>query len=342
MGQGALRGILSLASHSIHRFIVCLLGCHSKQQVIMSAVTMEKPPSTPSSKSDTPYAITVEKDARALGRSELALRELKKVAREGITLAGGPAAILLQIAHPKVGQGVADHSTFTTRAISRAQYTQIYIYAMIFGTPEEKEAVTAWVNQAHSRVTGQTNNISYNAKDPELQVWVAATIYASMVGMYELIYGPLPPTRAELVYQAFSVMGTSLQVPDHMWPVDLKAFKVYWKDMIENHLLVTPDARKVLKDLFHPRGLPLWAKPVAIAALPFVRPITIEQLPPTIREQFGLKTTRTSRAIAGLFVSGMACVWPFTPLFLRQMPKTYAMRLLRKRMKKRGGQLIKA
>ena len=299
---------------------------------------MEKTSSPPS---DGSFAITIEKDSKALGDTEMAQKELKKIAREGVALAGGPAAILLQIAHPKVGQGVADHSTLRTRAISRAQYTQMYIYCMIFGTPDEKAAMKMYVDKAHSRVKGGEGKDAYSAKDPELQLWVAATIYAAMVGMYELIYGPLPPAKAELVYQAFAVMGTSLQVTREMWPEDLKAFKLYWKDMIENHLEVTPAARRVLHDVMHPTGLPLWAKPMALAAMPLVRPITIEQLPPSTREQFGLKSTRTSRAIGGLFISGMSCVYPFTPRFIRTLPKTYSMRLMRKRMARRGGQLIK-
>ncbi|KAK2809862.1 hypothetical protein FQN50_003503 [Emmonsiellopsis sp. PD_5] len=287
------------------------------------------------------YAITIDKE-KATGRGdfELAMKDLKKVAREGITMAGGPAAILLQIAHPAVGQGVADHSTFTSRAISRAQYTQMYIYTMIFGNDEQKAAVKAWVDKAHSRIVGD-GKVSYNAKDPELQLWVAATIYAAMVGMYELIYGALPPARAERVYKAFSIMGTSLQLPHDMWPADLKAFRAYWKDMTENHLQVSPDAKRVLKEIFHPKGLPLWARPIVTVAMPFVRPVTIEQLPPGVREQFDLKSTRTSRAIAGIFISGMSSVYPFIPLFLRQAQKTYYMRLLKKRMAKRGGQLTK-
>lgn len=82
--------------------------------------------------SDGSFCITIDKESLPEGESPLAIKQLKKVAREGIALAGGPAAILLQISDPKVGQGVADHSTFTTRAISRAQYTQTYIYVMIF------------------------------------------------------------------------------------------------------------------------------------------------------------------------------------------------------------------
>ncbi|KAH8699275.1 hypothetical protein BGW36DRAFT_358775 [Talaromyces proteolyticus] len=295
-----------------------------------------------SSESDGSFAITIEKESSKPEISQLELLELRMVARESITLVGGPAAILLQIAHPLVGQGVADHSTFTTRAISRAEYTQMYIYCMIFGSTEEKAAMKAYVDKSHSRVVGQYKKIAYDAKDPELQLWVAATIYASMIGMYELIYGPMFPARAERVYRAFSVMGTSLQVPREMWPKNLGAFKSYWDDMINNKLHVTSDARAVLKDIFYPtKNLPLWARPLGIIAMPFVRCITIEQLPPPVRDEFFLRSTKTSRAISSLFISGMAGVYPFMPLFLRQFPKTNMMRQMRKRMKKRGGQLTK-
>lgn len=286
------------------------------------------------------YSIQVD-NPKTIGDSDLATAELKKVAREGITLAGGPAAILLQIAHPKVGQGVADHSTFTSRAISRAQYTQMYIYVMIFGNVDEKTAMKAWVDKAHSRVKSEKPGSEYDAMDPRLQLWVAATIYASMISMYELIYGPLPPLRSELVYQAYSCMGTSLQVPREMWPADTTAFWKYFKHMTTKELRVSPDASLVLKELFSPSSLPLWARPVAVAALPFVRRLTIEQLPPIIREQFRLKSTKSSRALTGLFVAGMSGFYPFVPLFIRQSPKTYSMRLVRKRMNKRGGQLVK-
>ncbi|RAO73923.1 uncharacterized protein BHQ10_009935 [Talaromyces amestolkiae] len=200
-----------------------------------------------SSESDGSYKITIEMEEKmdVPEISSLAMMELKMVARESITYVAGPAAILLQIAHPLVGQGVADHSTFAKRAISRAEYTQMFIYCMIFGTDSEKAAMKDYVDKAHSRVVGGEGKRAYNAQNPELQLWVAATIYASIVGMYELIYGPLPKARAERVYQAFSIMGTSLQLPQEMWPKNLSAFRAYWNDMVEHQLLVTNDARAV-------------------------------------------------------------------------------------------------
>lgn len=285
--------------------------------------------------------VTIENSDGSPEVSERAIVELRKVVREGITLAAGPAAVLLQIAHPLVGQGVSDHSTLRTRAISRAENTQLYIYCMVFGTPKERAAMKAWVDSAHAHIIGGQGANAYDAKDPNLQLWVAATIYASMVRMYELIKGPLPPARAELVYQGFSTMGTSLQVPHHMWPANLEAFGVYWSGMIKNELHVTPAARSVLDDIFRPKGLPLWARPLVAIVMPISRLITIEQLPPHIREQFGLRSTRTSRATTGLFVSGMSSIYPFIPPFIRHAQKTYSMRLMRKRMSRWGGQLNK-
>jgi uncharacterized protein (DUF2236 family) len=292
--------------------------------------------------SDYSSAALMKKDGSPPSISDLALKDLKIIARESITFAGGPAAILLQIAHPQVGQGVAEHSTFRTRAISRSEYTQMYIYCMIFGSPAEKAAMKAYVDKAHSRVVGGTEKLSYNANDPELQLWVAATIYASMVGMYELIYGPLSAARAERVYQAFSVMGTSLQVLQKMWPKDLAAFEAYWNNMVDNTLHVTADARGVLRDVLHPtKNLPMWARPIAIVAMPFVRSITVEQLPPSVRDQFFLKSTKSSRVVSRVFISGMSGVYPLMPLFIRQFQKTYMMKVMRHRMRKRDGQLIK-
>lgn len=297
---------------------------------------------TSTMQSDRPFTTVISTDSDLQGDSELGLKLLKKVARENISYIGGASAVLLQIAHPLVGQGVSDHSQFARRTVSRTQYTQMYIYAMIFGTPDEKASMKAFVDKAHSRVKGGEGDGSYSAQDPELQLWVAVTIYVAMINGYESIHGPLPPKEAELVYQAFSVMGTSLQVPREMWPANLASFHLYWNDMVENRLHVSQEVRNVMHDLFHPQGLPIMIRPIAAILIPFLfRPMAIEQLPSNIREQYGLKSTVTSRTIRSMFMSTMEATYPITPPFIRHSQKTYYMGLMRKRIAKRGGQLIK-
>jgi len=88
----------------------------------------------------------------------------------------------------------------------------------------------------------------YDANDVDAQLWVAATIYWSMVESYEMVFGKLEEERAERVYREFSVMATALRVPAEKWPRDREAFKVYWDKMVEG-LVVTDEAKGVAKDV---------------------------------------------------------------------------------------------
>src|SRR2546423_11823956 len=121
--------------------------------------------------------------------------EMRAVAREGALLAGGARAILLQVAHPAVGRGVVEHSDFAYRPLDRLRATLTYVYCVTFGTPEEIERVAEMVTAAHRNVVGA----GYRATDPELQLWVAATLYDTALLVYEDLFGPLDPVAADKV-----------------------------------------------------------------------------------------------------------------------------------------------
>jgi uncharacterized protein (DUF2236 family) len=89
------------------------------------------------------------------------------------------------IAHPQVAKGVSAHSYFTYRRIERARRSVVYIYCMTFGTPEGKRLISDATHRAHAQVKGK----GYDANDVDAQLWVAATIYWSMVENYELVFG---------------------------------------------------------------------------------------------------------------------------------------------------------
>ena len=57
-------------------------------------------------------------------------------------IAGGGRAILLQLAYPAVGHGVAAHSDFADRSLDRLQNTLRFVYAVAFGTPAQLAFVT--------------------------------------------------------------------------------------------------------------------------------------------------------------------------------------------------------
>lgn len=257
------------------------------------------------------------------GGSAAGNADMRLVAREGALLAGGARAILLQVAHPAVGRGVAEHSDFADRPLDRLQATLTYVYCVTFGTPEEIESVAAMVTAAHRKVTGA----GYRASDPELQLWVAATLYDTAVLVYEELFGPLEPAMAEKVYDQYAVLGTALQVPDGLWPADRAAFRTYWQNMIDT-LAVTDEARRVARDLLSASRAPLLLK----AAMPLNRFLTAAWLPEPIRIQYGLRWNAARQRRYALLRNVGAPAYRLLPVPIREAPKTWYLRDMRKRL----------
>jgi uncharacterized protein (DUF2236 family) len=249
--------------------------------------------------------------------------EMRRVAREGALLAGGARAILLQVAHPAVGRGVAEHSDFATRPLDRLRSTLTYVYCVTFGAPEEVEAVAAAVTAAHRKVTGT----GYRATDPELQLWVAATLYDTALLVYQELFGPLDSAVADKVYGQYAALGTALQVPAGMWPADRAAFGAYWRHMVDT-LEVTDEARRVARDLLDPKQAPLLLK----AAMPANRFLTTAWLPEPIRRQYGLPWGNGQQRLYDALVKIGAPVYRVLPDPVREAPKTYYLRDMRKRL----------
>jgi uncharacterized protein (DUF2236 family) len=61
---------------------------------------------------------------------------IRRVSGEGTILLGGGRALLLQLAHPAVAAGVADHSGFDADPLRRLRGTLQATYTIVFGTDE--------------------------------------------------------------------------------------------------------------------------------------------------------------------------------------------------------------
>ena len=252
-------------------------------------------------------------------------KHIQKIVKEGILLATGGVAILLQVANPGVGQGVNENSNFAYRPVDRLRTTMTYVYCMAFGTPDEKRKIIEMVHRAHVPVRGP----GYMADDADLQLWVAATLYAAGVDIYEKILGKLDSATAEKVYEEYSVMATSLRVPPEMWPKNRKAFWEYWDEKIAT-LQISPHAKNVANDLLYNKAGPFWMR----WNLPFIRVLTAEWLPPRMREEYNLKTSKSRRGLYRLSMGVTRSVYPHLPPYVREYPLRYYLKDMRKRMKK--------
>ncbi len=74
-----------------------------------------------------------------------------RINRERVVLLAGPAAAVLQVAHPQVAMGVAAHSIFRTNSIGRLHRTLEAVYSVAFGTSDEVERVRDGVARAQLR-----------------------------------------------------------------------------------------------------------------------------------------------------------------------------------------------
>lgn len=254
---------------------------------------------------------------------------IRDMAGEAVLIAAGGRSILLQIADPAIGHGVARHSDFTARPLDRLRGTLTYVYAVTYGTPEEAAAATRRVNQAHGPVRGHGDDGSpaYNAFTPELQLWVAATLYDSAITMHELIYGPLDKAVADRVYHDYAELGTALQVPPELWPRDRAAFRVYWNESL-TRLRTDATTRGVAMQLLRPRSGPAWLR----LGMPLGRLLTVGLLPAEVRPLFDLPWSAAAQRRFDRSMRLIAAVYPVLPRRLRHWPKEHFLRSLRASM----------
>jgi uncharacterized protein (DUF2236 family) len=245
---------------------------------------------------------------------------IRRVSREACMLTGAGRAILLQIAHPQVGQGVSDHSRFTEDPMKRLRGTLYFVYGIALGTANEAEWIAGVVSRIHSHVVGP----GYSADDPELQLWVAATLYQSSQQCYELAFGPMPRAMSEELCRQSSASLTLLGCPEGVWPSSVDEFEAYWQRQVDT-LEVTDAAKEICRNLMTAKNIPWYFR----ASMPLNRLLTAGLLPARIREDYELPWNRRREMIFRLSLRALRVVYPRVPKVLRRLPSAYYMRGLR-------------
>lgn len=172
-----------------------------------------------------------------------------------------PAAnVIMQLSLPGVGYGVlespVDSGNVFKHPFKRARTTGTYLAVAAIGTESDRALIRGAVDVAHRQVRSTSSSpVSYNAFDPRLQLWVAACLYRYFVDQHEFLYGPLDDASADAVYRDAKRLGTTLQVPDHMWPADRAAFDEYWKHSLDD-LRIDPPVREHLRGVASMAFLP--------------------------------------------------------------------------------------
>ncbi len=252
---------------------------------------------------------------------------IRVIAQEGALIAAGGAASLLQTAHPKVAQGVYDHSYTADDPLRRLRNTMGWLYTVQFGTREEAETLSALVTKGHEAITGP----GYEANDPELQVWVASTLFAVATQFYQLLFRRTF-TEAELAefYGQSKVYATILGCPEERMPGTYREFRAYYADML-NGLEISDASRAIAARVLRPK---LPGGPLHAPGLMAIRLLTAGLTPPPIREQYGWKWDAGRERRFRLLIAALALVYPRLPVRVRTLPREYYLHSTRQTLAK--------
>ena len=222
---------------------------------------------------------------------------------------GGGAAVLLQIAHPLVAAGVAEHSGYSDDLWRRLIRTLRALYLITYGSEAEADAAAGAVRSAHARVHGTLRQplgvfpagTAYSANDPELMLWVHATLVHVSLEVYQRFERTLSRADQESYYREMAIVAQLFGTPTTVIPPTLADFGEYFSAQIAgDRIAVTEPAREIAKVILR-TPLP---GPMRMLA-PANRLATAAQLPPRLREEYGLHLPAAHRpllAAAGLSV----------------------------------------
>ncbi|MEO3787736.1 oxygenase MpaB family protein [Actinocorallia sp. B10E7] len=246
---------------------------------------------------------------------------IRDIGSEPYTILGGGTALLLQLAHPKVAQGVAEHSGFQASPFPRLFATLDFLSMVVFGTKDEAQRVAWSAMRAHDPVHGE----NYSAHDADLLLWVQATLFQVSKELYEDMYGPLSPERAEEYYQQNAKLAELIGAPRESLPADAREFDAYWNRMV-NTLEISGHGREQAQAVMHPKGLRVPLFPVLVV----FRLVTTGLLPEAIREQYGLPWSPFRQRVFNVLMALVKIGMNLTPRGLRKLPSRMAVPFARR------------
>lgn len=243
-----------------------------------------------------------------------------------VLLLGGGRALLMQLAHPKVAAGVGNHSQFQEDPLGRLQRTMNTMWSIVFDEWDQAQAALRRVKEIHSRVEGTTRDgdalpsgTPYAARDPELLLWVHATLVDSALRVYELLVHSLSKEQRIEYYEQTKRLAYLFDVPESLMPVSLEAFDLYMSNMIAGNVIsVGSTAQAMAQEILYPRP---WVLKMGGPLFAF---ITAGLLPEKLRDGYGLAWNDRRARLFRLVTASLRTFHPLLPARIRVVPHARA------------------
>jgi uncharacterized protein (DUF2236 family) len=249
-----------------------------------------------------------------------------KIDREMILLLAGGRALLMQLAHPKIAAGVADHSRFQDDPFGRLYRTMSAMWSIVFDERTEARTALARVENRHKKVQGVVSpgeplhaKNHYDAFDQELLLWVHATLIDSAMIAYDHFVRSLQPVEKVGYYDDSKRLACLFGIEEKLIPPSLTEFEQYMERVLTKRVLVVgPTARNLSQDILYAR--PWIFKPAG----PLFRFVTAGLLPEKLREGYELTWNERKEKTFSLLARAIQVSLPLVPTPIRVVPNARA------------------
>jgi uncharacterized protein (DUF2236 family) len=254
---------------------------------------------------------------------------VRRLHRERLVLFSGVRALLMQACDPLGVVGFQRHSIIFDDPQTRLARTDERMSRIYFGTAEEAEETGRIVRAMHRRVKGRTparygpiaKGTPYDASDPQLGLWVLASLADSALVFYERVFGALTSKERERYWSEYRQVGELFGLPPDSMPATVVGLREYIDGRLGDGSLWISDERRAqtVRMILEP-PFSGWQRAAVIPVNEAIKLISTGLLPAEVRDLFGFPWDPAREALLRSALIQLRLGSRFWPDSVRQHP----------------------
>jgi uncharacterized protein (DUF2236 family) len=221
---------------------------------------------------------------------------VRRLHRERVVAFSGLRALFMQACEPLGVVGFEQHSIIFDDPRTRLMRTDERMSRIYFGTEEQAQRTGRIVRAMHGRVNGVTDEdygpipagTPYDARDPQLGLWVLATLADSALLYYERVIGALDRDDRERYWAEYRRVGDLLGLPPDSMPATVGDLRDYVNGhCADGSLWINEERRERAKKMLFEPPFTGFMRVVVMPINETIKLISVGMMPPQVRSMLG-------------------------------------------------------